>query len=167
MSDERHPRSSAALVARLLHDAELSELSHMEWSEQIKYFLTERSHLLHQVLRKKSKDLFSSLNDLFFSFSSSSFEHNSKNSTIPSNVAWMTPKRKTNGSPFNIVPNRKNYFYTKIFSKPPKPLIPPVKLKITNSSVRRSIRSSKKTNVYTLKFMILKPVILSMNKFNY
>jgi hypothetical protein len=46
--DQRH-RSPAVHIAHLLHESDLSELIQLDRVSQINFFLTERSHLLHQV----------------------------------------------------------------------------------------------------------------------
>lgn len=48
-TDQRFQRSSPIEIAHLLHESDLSDLVQLDWLGQIKYFLTERSHLLHQV----------------------------------------------------------------------------------------------------------------------
>jgi len=62
-TDRQHSphRSSATYVAHLLHEADLTDLIHIEWSDQIKYFLNERAHLYHQVI------IFHDCSLLFFS----------------------------------------------------------------------------------------------------
>ncbi|CAF0967058.1 unnamed protein product, partial [Didymodactylos carnosus] len=46
---ESYQRSQAVHVANLLHEAGLTDVLHSDWSEQIKYFLSERSYLIHQI----------------------------------------------------------------------------------------------------------------------
>ncbi len=115
--DDNQPqshRTSAAHVARLLHESDLSDLIPLDWLEQIKFFLTERSHLLHQV------EIIELISFIFFVrifIRSILFEHNLKNNIIHLNVVLMKQKLTMNVLQLNIVPNRKNFFYTDILLK--------------------------------------------------
>ena len=103
---------SAVHVARLLHEADLQDLIPLDWLEQIKFFLSERSHLLHQV--EIIEFLFYSNFDFLRSIL---FERNLKNNIVHLNVVLMKLKRTMNDLPLNIVPNRKNFSYTDILLK--------------------------------------------------